>query len=199
MMPAPYLACMALVSQVYALPPRVLPAVQAVEGGAPGVVHHNTDGSDDLGVMQVNTVWLPVLARQSGLETGEVRTRLLERPCFNVAAAGLILRTYLQETRGDLLRAVGNYHSHTPVLNRYYQARVMRSAMALFRPEGGQGAWAARSRPGRFRQGRLRPWRVGADGAGAPAEAGPHYWATEEQEGRFQEMRRRVLGHRAGW
>ena len=131
-MTAPFLACMAVVAQAYALPPRVLPAIQAVEGGTPGLVHRNTDGSDDLGPMQVNTLWLPVLARTAELPVEEVRERLLTRPCFNVAAAGLILRTYLNETRGDLLRAVGNYHSHTPVLNQRYQARVLRSAAALF-------------------------------------------------------------------
>ncbi len=133
-MTAPFLACMAVVAQAYGLPPRVLPAIQAVEGGAPGLVHHNTDGSDDLGPMQVNTLWLPVLARTAELPVEEVRERLLTRPCFNVAAAGLILRGYLDETRGNLLRAVGNYHSHTPVLNLRYQARVLRSAAALFGP-----------------------------------------------------------------
>jgi len=131
-MTAPFLACMTLVAQTYALPPRVLPAIQAVEGGNIGVIHHNTDGSDDLGPMQVNTLWLPTLARLTELPAEEVRERLLTRPCFNVAAAGLILRTYLNETRGNLLRAVGNYHSHTPVLNLRYQARVLRTAAALF-------------------------------------------------------------------
>ena len=133
-MTGPILACMTLVAQTYALPPRVLPAIQAVEGGAVGLTHHNTDGSDDLGPMQVNTLWIPTLARLTELPPDEVRDRLLTRPCFNVAAAGLILRTYLNETRGNLLRAVGNYHSHTPVLNLRYQARVLRSAVALFQP-----------------------------------------------------------------
>ena len=66
-MAVPFLACMALVASVYHLPPRVLPAIQAVEGGVPGSVSHNADGSDDLGVMQVNTLWLAPLARVSRL------------------------------------------------------------------------------------------------------------------------------------
>lgn len=125
---------MALVAQIYALPPRVLPSIQAVEGGGPGVVHRNADGTEDMGVMQVNTLWLGTLARYSRLGASEVRARLLLRPCYNIAAAGLIMRTYLDETRGDLMRAVGNYHSHTPLLNQTYQARVLRSATVLFRP-----------------------------------------------------------------
>ena len=131
-MAVPYLACMALVAQLYSLPPRVLPSIQAVEGGGPGTVHRNTDGSDDLGVMQINTLWLPALSRYTRLDPAEVRDRLLRRPCFNIAAAGLILRTYLDETRGDLMRAVGNYHSHTPLLNQTYQAKVRDAAAAMF-------------------------------------------------------------------
>jgi len=131
-MTVPYLACMALVAQIYGLPPRVLPSIQAVEGGGPGVVHRNTDGSTDLGIMQINTLWLPALARYTRLDPAEVRDRLLHRACFNIAAAGLILRTYLDETRGDLMPAIGNYHSHTPLLNQGYQTKVRRSAAAMF-------------------------------------------------------------------
>ena len=131
-MAVPYLACMALVAQIYSLPPRVLPSIQKVEGGGPGTVHRNTDGSEDLGVMQINTLWLPALSRYTQLDPAEVRHRLLHRPCFNIAAAGLILRTYLNETRGDLMRAVGNYHSHTPLLNQKYQAKVRDAAAAMF-------------------------------------------------------------------
>lgn len=131
-MAVPFLACMALVAQIYGLPPRVLPSIQAVEGGGFGVAHHNADGSADLGVMQVNTLWLPALSRYTRLDPAEVRDRLLHRPCFNIAAAGLIFRTYLDETRGDLMRAVGDYHSHTPLLNQAYQAKVRGAAAAMF-------------------------------------------------------------------
>ncbi len=132
----PFLACMALVASVYHLPPRVLPSIQAVEGGWAGAVIRNGDGSDDLGVMQVNTQWLAVLARASGLPAAEVRRRLVAEPCFNIAAAGLIMRVYLDETHGDLLQAIGDYHSHTRALNLDYQARVLAAAEKLFRRPG---------------------------------------------------------------
>ncbi len=137
-MPVPFLPCMALVAQIYGLPPRVLPSIQRVEGGAPGLVHRNSNGTDDLGVMQINTIWLGPLARYTGLPPETVRERLLGRHCFNIAAAGLILRVYLNETGGNLLRAVGNYHSHTPALNQDYQARVLRSATLLFQTRPGR-------------------------------------------------------------
>jgi hypothetical protein len=132
LMAIPYLACMAAVAAFNHLPPRVLPSIQAVEGGGVGSIHRNLDGSEDLGLMQVNTRWVPALARYTGLGEGVVRFRLMALPCFGIAAAGAILRIYLDETRGDLMQAIGDYHSHTPALNQAYQAQVMRSAFRLF-------------------------------------------------------------------
>ena len=131
-MAVPFLACMALTAAFYQLPPRVLPAIQAVEGGFVGGVSRNTDGSDDLGVMQVNTLWLPALARVTGMSTEAVRARLVADPCFNIAAGGIILRTYLIESRFDLMRAVGYYHSHTPGLGKAYRIAVREAAGRLF-------------------------------------------------------------------
>lgn len=131
-MPIPHLACMALVASIYHLPPRVLPAIHAIEGGRVGTVSSNANGTQDLGVMQVNTLWLPALARYTGLSEAEVRVRLVERACFNIAAAGAILRTHLNETRGDLMRAVGNYHSRTPTRHQQYRDKVTGAARRLF-------------------------------------------------------------------
>ncbi len=125
---------MALTASFYHLPPRVLPAILAVEGGRPGSVHLNKDQSEDLGVMQINTLWIAPLARQTAMPEALVRDRLVNDACFNIAAAGLILRTYLNETKGDVLQAVGNYHSHTPEHNQNYRAKVLDAARALFRP-----------------------------------------------------------------
>ncbi|WP_350356114.1 lytic transglycosylase domain-containing protein [Acidisoma cladoniae] len=131
----PFLSCMALVASIYSLPPRVLPAIQAVEGGHVGDIHNNLDRSQDLGVMQINTLWVHPLALYSHRTDLDVRMRLITDPCFNIAAAGAILSSYLNEESGDLMRAVGDYHSHTPLLNVSYRAEVMRSARKLFAPE----------------------------------------------------------------
>lgn len=131
-MPAAYLACVALVSAFFHLPPRVLPSIYAAEGGRPGLVAQNRNGSADLGLMQINTLWVAQLARHTGQSESRVRHRLTHEPCFNIAAAGAILRIYLDEEDGDLLRAVGNYHSHTPARNRAYQERVLSAARRLY-------------------------------------------------------------------
>ncbi len=135
-MAVPFLACMLATAHFYALPPRVLPVIQAVEGGRPGLVHANTDGSADLGLMQINTLWVPLVAEAAGTDAAAARARLTDDPCFSIAAAGAILRAYLRETGGDLMHAVGNYHSHTGPLNTAYQALVLGRARQMFAQPG---------------------------------------------------------------
>jgi hypothetical protein len=128
----PFLACMATVAAFYHLPPRVLPAIQAVEGGQVGTVHGNRDGSQDLGVMQINTRWIEPLAAWTGTAPVTIRERLVTDACFNIATAGAVMRICLCETGGALLPAVGCYHSHRPDLAQDYQAKVLHSATVLF-------------------------------------------------------------------
>ncbi len=127
---------MALVASLYHLPPRVLPAIQGVEGGRQGMLHLDADGTVDLGVMQINTRWLQPLSRYTHAPADAVFRRLRDEPCYNIAAAGAILRTYLDETHGDLLRAVGDYHSHTLRLNLAYRLQVLRAANQMFTSRG---------------------------------------------------------------
>jgi hypothetical protein len=131
-MAVPYLACMAAVAAFYHLPPRVLPAIQAVEGGRPGLIHPNSNGTADLGVMQVNTIWVTPLATSNRMDRQVVAVRLIDDPCFNIAAAGAILRAYRREAGGNLGIAVEYYHSHTLQLSEPYLARVIQSARMLF-------------------------------------------------------------------
>jgi hypothetical protein len=84
-MPAHYLACFALVSAFYHLPTHVLPSIQVVEGGRLGLAAANRDGSADLGIMQINTLWIAPLARYTGQP--EITVRL--RCCMTHASTSL--------------------------------------------------------------------------------------------------------------
>jgi hypothetical protein len=42
------------------------------------------------------------------------------------------MRYYLDEAHGDLMLAVGYYHSHTPAFSIEYQNKVLASAYRLF-------------------------------------------------------------------
>jgi hypothetical protein len=127
-----YLKCMLVVAATVGLPPRILPTIQAIEGGTVGAVHINANDTADLGVMQVNSIWVPALAARAHLTESQTRERLIDDPCFNIAAAALILRTYLVESHGVWLSAIGDYHSHTPPLNIAYVKLAERTAKRLF-------------------------------------------------------------------
>ncbi len=131
-MSVPFLACMAAAAAFYHLPPRVLPSIQAVEGGRPGTVHINTNDTADLGVMQVNSTWILPLARFAHMQPQAVAGRLVADPCFNIAAAAAIMRVYLNEANGNLMMAIGYYHSHTPGIGAAYQEKVIAAAGAIF-------------------------------------------------------------------
>ncbi len=137
-MSIPFLACMAAAAAFYHLPPRVLPAIQAVEGGRTGLVQQATNGTADLGLMQVNTIWIGPLARYANMTEAAARERLINDGCFNIAAAGAIMHLYLIEAGGDLLTAIGYYHSHTPQLRAAYQQKVLAAAVGLFSQSPGQ-------------------------------------------------------------
>jgi hypothetical protein len=123
---------MAAAAAFYHLPPRVLPSIQAVEGGKTGFIHPNANGSADLGLMQVNTIWVGPLARYAHMTPQAVAQRLVDDPCFNIAASAAIMRLYLTEAHNNLMVAIGYYHSHTPDLANTYQQKVLTSAEALF-------------------------------------------------------------------
>jgi hypothetical protein len=110
----------------------VLPSIQAVEGGQVGMVHQNSNGTADLGLMQVNTVWVAPLAAYARMTPEAVAERLVNDPCFNIAAAAAIMRVHLNETRGDLMQAIGLYHSRTAALGSAYQQKVLDAATRLF-------------------------------------------------------------------
>lgn len=135
-MPVPFLACMIAAASMYHLPPRILPAIQAVEGGAAGMVHPNANDTADFGLMQINSLWLEPLSQILRSSPDRVKQRLIEEPCFNILVAGAILRTYLDQEHGDLLLAVGDYHSHQPASNLHYRQKIVQAAKTLFEPGG---------------------------------------------------------------
>lgn len=117
-------ACIFLASQTYGLPTPVLISIYEVEGGAVGQeVGPNQNGSYDIGPMQINTVWLPTLAQEWGVNQETARRWLREDPCVNIDTAAWILRSHLDET-GDLSQAISHYHSRTPQFGLPYRQRV---------------------------------------------------------------------------
>lgn len=94
------------------------------EGGWIGAEVANSDGSHDLGPLQVNSWWVPRLAAVTGRPERHIRHWLKKDACFNVEAARWIFLSGLATT-GDFWKAVGVYHSPTGWRQRRYTASVV--------------------------------------------------------------------------
>lgn len=117
-------ACLSDVANHFRLPMPLLEAVLKVEGGRPGLAMRNSNGTYDLGPMQINTSWLPVLA-----EKNITREMLRDDFCVNVAVGAWILARELNQIPAkpavaDFWQAVGRYNSRTPRHNYRYAVLV---------------------------------------------------------------------------
>lgn len=111
------------------------------EGGWVGAEVPNSNGSHDLGPLQVNSYWVPKIAMMVSRRPADVRAWLITDPCFNVQAARWIFLSGLHAT-GDYWKAIGVYHSPTPSRQRMYVASVSRHLERRF----GRNAFSARRR-----------------------------------------------------
>lgn len=117
-------ACLLLASNTYQVPPAVMIGIMQVEGGHVGQAHMNTNGTYDLGPMQVNTLWMGNLARMWHVNTRTAHTWVRDDGCVNVHVAAWILKQKIAET-GSLYGGIAHYHSATPILGARYAAKVI--------------------------------------------------------------------------
>ena len=117
-------ACLMLASQTYSVPPAVLVGIYKAEGGKIGQEVSNTNGSYDLGPMQINTIWLPDLAKRWGVSENTAHKWVRDDACTNVGVAAWILKGHLDETQ-SLSQAIAHYHSRTPKHGTRYKKRVI--------------------------------------------------------------------------
>ena len=120
--------CIFLAAQTYQVPPAVLIGIMKVEGGKVGQEVSNTNGSHDLGPMQINTIWLPELADHWGVSKDKARQMVRDDACTNIGVSAWILRQHINDT-GDLQQAVAWYHSRTHRIGRKYKNRVFSSLL----------------------------------------------------------------------
>lgn len=111
--------CFHTASIKYQLDPWLLVAIARVESTMQPAAHRKyDDGSEDIGLMQINSVWLPTLARH-----GITRADLFHH-CTSIHVAAWILATQLYRY-GKSWHTVGRYHSTTPAKNAAWVARVV--------------------------------------------------------------------------
>ena len=113
--------CFDHAAQRYGMDSALLRAIAQVEsGGNPVALGKNADGTEDIGLMQINSRWLPKLASY-----GIARQDLLD-PCTNVQVGAWVLSQNLRRY-GYTWRAVGAYNAGKEGKREVYVRRVMRA------------------------------------------------------------------------
>ncbi len=112
--------CINQAAIIYHVPATLILSVLAIENGRVGSASPNRNGTFDFGPMQINSIWLPQIQNY-----GYTEQQLQYNPCINVMVGTWILSQNIANA-STIWHGVGSYHSHTPVLNDRYQAKVSR-------------------------------------------------------------------------
>lgn len=108
----------------YEIPANVMLAVAEQEGGRPGQWSRNSNGSHDVGAMQLNTTYLADLNRY-GITPAAVSAAW----CYAYDLAAWRLRTHIRNDAGEFWTKVANYHSRTPRHNVVYRGKIIPRAV----------------------------------------------------------------------
>ena len=107
----------------YQVPANILLAIAEKEGGKPGMVVANRNGTYDIGPMQFNSAYLLQL-RQYGITPAHVATK----GCYPYYLAAWRLRQHLLHDTGNLWTRAANYHSRTALYNLPYRSDLIKKA-----------------------------------------------------------------------
>jgi soluble lytic murein transglycosylase-like protein len=109
----------------YGVNPQVLYAIASQESGLnPRAVHRNADGTQDVGLTQINSKWLPHLNKLGISEEN------LTNPCINMHVGAYILSLHMIR-HGNTWQAIGAYHSQTPWRRDQYAEIIYRRVQSL--------------------------------------------------------------------
>jgi len=117
--------CFLAAGHRYGVPPLLLKAIARQESGLnPAALNRNANGSTDIGLMQINSSWLPALARHG------VREADLRVPCANILVGAWILGSNFR-SMGRNAQALGAYNARDPAKRLVYARQVLRHYAAL--------------------------------------------------------------------
>ena len=101
------------------------------EDGRVGAFSPNSDGSYDIGPMQVNTIHLVDMSKVFGTSPSQLAQLLAYDGCFNVSVGAWLLRTKTNEAAGDFWYGIGRYHSKTPSKSTRYIRRGRKNMQGI--------------------------------------------------------------------
>lgn len=114
-------SCIFRAADHHQLNPLVLKAIRRQEAGRVGMANRNSNGSHDLGVMQINTINLDNIRSHYPKVTPY---DLVYKACVNIFIGAWFLKEKIKNANGDIWKGVGNYHSGTPHLHKKYLSSV---------------------------------------------------------------------------
>lgn len=117
--------CWTQSGQKYNISPYLLWAIARHESGFnPHALNRNSNGSEDVGLMQINSAWLPTLARFG------IRREHLFDPCTAIDVGAWVLAQNVA-VHGYNWVAVGAYNARSSEKQYHYARRIYRSLAAL--------------------------------------------------------------------
>ena len=122
---SPAHACWDEAAARYGVNAYLLYAIARTESNLnPSALNRNKDGSYDLGLMQINSRWFPIL-RKYGIEEKQ-----LWDPCTSIHVGAWILAQNMRRM-GNSWEAVGAYNSSKPVYRLRYAQKVYKNLPPL--------------------------------------------------------------------
>jgi soluble lytic murein transglycosylase-like protein len=118
----PAAACWNEVGQKYGINPYLLHAIAKTESNLnPKAINRsNKNGTYDVGLMQINSSWFPILAKHGITEAD------LYQPCVSIEVGAWILAQNIRR-HGYSWNAVGAYNSGNPQIRLKYASKVYRN------------------------------------------------------------------------
>lgn len=128
-------SCWKSASDRYAIHESILHAIARTESAMnPKAINRNTNGSVDVGLMQINSRWFPHLA-EMGIQPGD-----LWEPCTNIHVGAWVLAGYIRQF-GYTWKAIGAYNAgpsskpRSDEKRRIYAQKVYRNWLAVTEPD----------------------------------------------------------------
>lgn len=114
-----YRQCFVEAGRQYGIAPDLLEAMAKVESGyRPDAVNQNSDGSVDVGLLQINSFWYRSLGKKRWMALGD--------PWYNARVGAWILAQSIQ-SHGYTWEAVGCYNARSKIKRTAYVRKVMKA------------------------------------------------------------------------
>lgn len=98
--------CITQASEYYQVNPLILWGIAKVESNFnPYAVNRNSNGSYDVGIMQINSAWIPTLKKY-----GLYDVRKMWDPCYNIHVGAWVLSQCIKQ-HGNTWKAIGCYNA----------------------------------------------------------------------------------------